>query len=78
MGQQRPRVLLRPRRTGTRPKAEIGDLVHDHERSVKAVVTDIRNGRPVLRPLFGAGTPWVPGDLTQIKIEARRGGWSMP
>jgi hypothetical protein len=60
------------------PHAKIGDLVYDRDRDVTAVVTDVRRGRPVLRPLFGGGAAWVPDDLTRIKIEARRGGWSMP
>ncbi|GAA2687152.1 recombinase family protein [Streptomyces lunalinharesii] len=61
------------------PSAGIGDLVHDHVADRKGVVTDLAvGGQPVLRPLFGSGSTWIPEDLEEIKVEARRGAWRLP
>ncbi|MGW5821187.1 hypothetical protein [Streptomyces noursei] len=53
---------------------EVGDLVRDVDKDLKAVVTDKNNGKPLLRYVIGGGRPWHPtGD---IEILARRGEWT--
>ncbi|MGW0737811.1 hypothetical protein [Streptomyces sp. NPDC002851] len=61
-------------RDGWRP--EVGDLVR--YRGENAVVIDIIDGMPRLQPLDGGHELLVTGDPRQVKVQARKGTWSMP
>ncbi len=44
-------------------KAWVGDQVYDHGAGKGAIVTDVRDGTYLLRPLCGGGQAWaVPSD----------------
>jgi hypothetical protein len=57
-------------------QAGVGDLVRDTARGCPAVLTDVREGVPYLRPLYGGGfgDPW-PTTWAAIELIARRGTW---
>ncbi|MFE0192594.1 hypothetical protein [Streptomyces sp. NPDC058989] len=57
---------------------EVGDLVRDEALGENAVVTDIKAGQPLLRSVYGGGTPWIPEDPERVKLQARRGDWRLP
>ncbi|GAA1930613.1 hypothetical protein [Streptantibioticus ferralitis] len=48
-------------------RAQIGDLVHDEERGCQGVVTDIRGGRLILRPVAGSRQEWEPSGRVEIR-----------
>ena len=50
-------------------KAWVGDQIHDERTGRDGIVTDVRSGTYVLRPLYGGGTEWTTetsGDLTVV------------
>ena len=54
-------------------RLQVGDLVRDAE-GRERVVTDLRQGRPVLRPRHGAPKE-APADPAGLTLIARRGEW---
>ena len=62
----------------TAPRPQIGDLVKEEPDGAELVVTDLRNGQPVVRPLHG-GRERPPKDCDALSVVARRGaGGGLP
>ncbi len=53
---------------------QIGDLVQEHEDGPELVVTDIRAGRLLVRPIH-RGRDWPVENPERLTILARRGTW---
>ncbi|GHJ38145.1 hypothetical protein [Streptomyces sp. TS71-3] len=65
--------------TDTQNRAQIGDLVRDTERSCEGIVTDVRAGKPVLRPRWGGGfTGQWSAEWGSLAVVSRRGTWDVP
>lgn len=65
--------------TPPRDRAEVGDLVRDTASGAVGVLTDVRDGVPILRPRYGAGFAghW-PAEWRALVVVSRRGTWSWP
>jgi hypothetical protein len=57
--------------------AGVGDLVRDTSRGCQAVLTDVREGIPYLRPRNGGTEPW-PTTWAAVELIAKRGTWQAP
>ncbi len=60
--------------TGTPEGPQIGDLVKEREDGPELVVTDIRDGRLVVRRIH-SGRDWPVQDPGTLTVLARRGTW---
>ncbi len=50
----------------------VGDQVHDAAADREAVITDVWDGRYILRPVFGAGTRWAASDPLRLSLTKSR------
>ncbi|MEV5879429.1 hypothetical protein AB0L75_35460 [Streptomyces sp. NPDC052101] len=59
-----------------RQSSGVGDLVRDTSRGREGVLTDVREGAPILRPRSGGGLAeeW-PTSWAAVELIARRGTW---
>ncbi|MFD8915776.1 hypothetical protein [Streptomyces sp. NPDC059575] len=60
--------------SAVRRPADIGDLIRDTERGSVGVLTDVRDGVPLVRPQYGTAEPW-PTTWTAVELIAERGTW---
>lgn len=65
--------------TPAKGRAEVGDLVRDTTTGAVGVLTDVRDGNPILRPRYGGGfTGHWPAQWNGLVVVARRGTWHAP
>lgn len=50
----------------------VGDQVHDDRAGRDAIVTDVRDGTYVLRPLHGSGARWTSDDPARLTVVVPR------
>ncbi|WP_405823566.1 hypothetical protein OG241_43005 [Streptomyces sp. NBC_01390] len=53
-------------------KAWVGDQVYDHAAVKSAVVTDVRDGTYLLRPLCGGGQVWTAPSDENLTVSVAR------
>jgi hypothetical protein len=58
----------------TAPEPQVGDLVQEEPDGPELVVTDLKHGQPVVRPLHG-GREWPARDRDALTVVAQRGTW---
>lgn len=55
--------------SGGRPEVPwVGDQVHDGTTGRSAVITDVRDGTYVLRPVHGGGAHWPAADPSRLTV----------
>ncbi|MFB7111714.1 hypothetical protein [Streptomyces sp. NPDC056291] len=54
-------------------KAWVGDQVFDEDAQREGIVTDVKNGVYLLRPLAGGGAGWLSSTPDQLRVTVPRG-----